>query len=183
MKSKYDLIQYLAELGYTKGAEIGVSEGYFSEKMFEAIPNLELYCVDSWERYRGNRFDKNQNEHDRKYQIAVDRLSKYPAKILRERSMNAVVTIPDKWLDFVYIDGNHAYDYVMEDIIGWNRKVRSGGMIIGDDYYHMEKGGVFEAVNDYTRYHNIKFNIIDPRPYGIKDRGYDEQPTYWWIKE
>ena len=134
MKSKYDLLKYLAELGYTKGAEIGVSEGYFSEKMFETIPNLELWCVDNWGQYRENKFGRSQEVNDRKYKIAVDRLSKYNAHIVRKMSMDAVGDLATDLLD------------------------------------------------DYTKYHQIKFNIIDPRPYGIKDRGYNEQPTYWWIK-
>ncbi|OGH18098.1 MAG: hypothetical protein A2868_03500 [Candidatus Levybacteria bacterium RIFCSPHIGHO2_01_FULL_40_15b] len=182
MKSKYDLLKYLAELGYTKGAEIGVSEGYFSEKMFETIPNLELWCVDNWGQYRENKFGRSQEVNDRKYKIAVDRLSKYNAHIVRKMSMDAVGDLANDLLDFVYIDANHSYDYVMQDLIEWTKKVRPGGMIIGDDYYPMKRGGVVQAVDDYTKYHQIKFNIIDPRPYGIKDRGYNEQPTYWWIK-
>lgn len=182
MKSKYDLLKYLAELGYAKGAEIGVSEGYFSEKMLETIPNLELWCVDNWRQYSENRFGKSQAENDRKYQITVDRLAKYGAHIIRETSMDAVKQFNDNSLDFVYIDANHGYDYVMQDLIEWTKKVRKGGMIIGDDYYPMKKAGVVQAVDDYTKYHQIKFNLIDPRPHGIKDRGYNEQPTYWWIK-
>lgn len=183
MKSKYDLLKHLAELGYTKGAEIGVSEGYFSEKMFEAIPGLELWCVDNWKFYRGNAFGKSQEENDKKYQITVDRLAKYNTHIMRMFSTDAVrLIVPGILFDFVYIDGNHAYDYVMEDIIGWSRKVRSGGMIILDDYYPMRKGGVLEACNDYTKYHGIDLQVIDPRPYGIKDRGFNEQPTAYWIK-
>ena len=182
LRSKYDLLKYLAQLGYKKGAEIGVSEGYFSEKMFEAIPDLELWCVDNWAFYRGNAFGKSQEENERKYLITVDRLKKYNAHIIRESSMDAVINFQDGQLDFVYIDANHGYDFVMEDLINWTRIVRRGGMIIGDDYYPMRKGGVVEAVNDYTKYHGIDFNIIDPRPYGIKDRGFNEQPTFWWIK-
>jgi hypothetical protein len=183
MKSKYELLNYLKELGYKKGAEIGVSSGYFSEKMFQAIPGLELWCVDSWRRYRGNRFDVIQPKHNIAYQNTVERLKPYKAHIIRKKSTEAMLDIVDSSLNFVYIDANHGYDYVMEDIIGWTRKVRVGGMIIGDDYYLMKKAGVVEAVNDYVKYHNINLKVIDPRPYKIIDRNMLEQPTYYWIKE
>lgn len=183
MKSKYDLLKYLAELGYTKGAEIGVAEGVFSEAMFKAIPNLELICIDNWKPYKGNRFSGSFARNEHHYRVACERLEKYNALIIRSKSMDALKLVADESLDFVYIDANHGYDYVMQDLIEWTKKVRKGGMIIGDDYYYMEKAGVLEAVNDYTKYHNIKFNIIDPRPYKIMDRGSYEQPTFWWIKE
>ena len=38
------------------------------------------------------------------------------------RSEEAVPTIQDESLDFVYIDGNHTFDDVMFDLILWSRK-------------------------------------------------------------
>jgi predicted O-methyltransferase YrrM len=45
----------------------------------------------------------------------------------------------DESLDFVFIDGNHAYEWVVQDIALWSKKVRKGGIIYGhdfDDYSH-----------------------------------------------
>ena len=41
-------------------------------------------------------------------------------------------------LDFVYIDANHSYDYVKEDIELWYPKVKSGGYLLGHDYIHID---------------------------------------------
>ena len=95
--------------------------------------------------------------------------------------MNAVKRIPDGSLDFVYIDSNHSYDYVMEDLINWSRKVRKGGIVSGDDYYNFGGAGVVGAVDDYTKAHGIKFELTDPYP-EIMDRGHHEKPSYWWVK-
>jgi predicted O-methyltransferase YrrM len=101
---------------------------------------------------------------------------------MRKMSMEAVEEFEKESLDFVFIDSNHSFDYVMEDLIEWSKRVRKGGIISGDDYFHFRKAGVIEAVDTYTRVHGIKFNLTDPYPDKIQDRGCQEQPVYWWVK-
>jgi hypothetical protein len=70
--------------------------------------------------------------------------------------MDAVRDIELESLDFVYIDGNHSFDYVMQDLIEWSKRVRRGGIVSGHDYYHFRNAGVVEAVDVYTHCHGIK---------------------------
>lgn len=182
MKSKYDLIKHFGELGFTTGAEIGVAEGYLSEAMFKVIPNLKLYCIDIWQPYRGNQWSGSSARNIHHFDVAKERLSKYNAVIIRKMSMDAIKDIPDGSLDFVYIDANHGFDYVMEDLIEWSKKVRIGGIVSGDDYYNFRKAGVIEAVNAYTKAHGITFDLTDPITDNIKDREGFEQPSYYWTK-
>lgn len=184
MKSKYDLIKHFAELGFRTGAEIGVAEGHFSEAMLKVIPDLHLYCVDAWTVYKGNRWagSEERNEHHRK--TTIERLKPYPnATIVDMFSMDAIHNTGDFPLDFVYIDGNHSFDYVMQDLIEWSKRVRKGGIISGDDYYSFKGAGVVDAVNAYTKAHRIEFNLTDPLTDKIQDRGSQEQPSFWWIKQ
>lgn len=182
MKSKYDLIKHFEELGYSEGAEIGVAEGYLSVAMFKAIPNLHLYCIDNWAPYKGNAWSGSIERNEHHFNHASKILSHYNATIIRKMSMDAVKNFQDNSLDFVYIDGNHSFDYVMEDLIEWTKKVKVGGIVSGDDYYHFRKAGVIEAVDAYTHAHGIKFNLTDPYTNKILDRGSQEQPSYWWMK-
>lgn len=182
MKSRYELIKYFRKLGLTKGAEIGVAGGYFSEIMFKTIPNLHLYCVDAWTPYRGNLWSGSKLRNVNHFKTASKILSKYNSTIIREMSMDAVKKIKDNSLDFVYIDANHSFDYVMQDLIEWSKKVRLGGVISGDDYYHFRKAGVIGAVDAYTKAHGITFNLTDPIPEKVKNQGVLEQPNFWWIK-
>lgn len=187
MKSKYDLIKHFNELGFKRGAEIGVAEGVFSEVMCQTIPDLELYCVDIWYPYRGNRWSGSTERNEHHFKAATERLAKYNTHIIRAMSMEATKFIKDGSLDFVFIDANHAFDYVMQDLIEWSKKVRLGGIVSGDDYYqfkkdHQDFGGVVGAVDAYTKAHGIKFELTDPYLDKIKDRGCQEQPVYWWIK-
>ena len=183
MKSKYDLLKHFGELGFTTGAEIGVAQGYFSKAMFESIPNLKLYCVDVWKPYRGNRWVPWNSRSDQYYEIAKKTLEPYNATIIRKMSMDALNDVPDNSLDFVFIDANHAFDYVMLDLIYWTKKVRIGGIVSGDDYFHFKKAGVVEAVDAYTKAHGIKFELTDPLTDKIRDRNSQEQPVFYWTKE
>jgi len=182
MKSKYELIQHFADLEFTVGAEIGVAQGYLSESMFKTIPNLKLYCVDSWMAYKENRWGGSVERNKHHFKVTKERLSKYNAKIINEYSMVAVEEVPQESLDFVYIDACHAFDYVMQDLIEWSKRVRKGGIISGDDYYKFKGAGVIEAVDAYCEAHGITPSFTDPYTDKIQDRGSQEQPSFYWVK-
>jgi len=50
--------------------------------------------------------------------------------------MDAVKDFEDDSIDFVYIDGNHSFKYVAEDICEWVKKVKVGGFVCGHDYIY-----------------------------------------------
>lgn len=139
------------ELGYTKGAEIGVRTGEYSEVLLKANPELSMLCVDPWAPY--NR--TSQERQNRYLRMCQKRLAPYKAEIIKATSMEAVKGVTDGSLDFVYIDGMHDFRHVMEDLINWNDKVRPGGMICGHDFYNFYQGGVIIAVEAFTRANNI----------------------------
>lgn len=162
------LAELYGELNFNKGAEIGVRRGRYSEILCKNNPNLELYCVDSWDAY-DNKYP--QPKQNRIFRYAVDKLSKYNTKIIRKSSMDALSDVEDNELDFVFIDANHRFDYVMMDLILWAHKVRSGGIISAHDFYHGEVG-VLKAIESYVHCHNIV-------PwYATKEL----QPTAYWVK-
>lgn len=138
-------------LGFKRGAEIGVRKGDFSLVFCKRIPDLELLCVDIWDAYYHFSADSGA-EH---YEIAKERLGKYNATLIKKPGQVAALDVEDESLDFVYIDADHRFDYVMEDIITWSRKVRPGGIVSGHDYWRFRNGGVVPAVDTYTHEHRI----------------------------
>ena len=58
--------------------------------------------------------------------------------MIRCLSKNAVKLFKDESLDFVYIDANHAYDFVKEDLEMWWPKIKKGGYICGHDYIDID---------------------------------------------
>lgn len=180
MKNRIELAKHFNTLGFKKGAEVGVANGYFSEELCKAIPELELCCIDPWHKYKDNQRGGGQEQHDNNFQIAQERLTGYNVKFIKSYSMDAVIEFEDESLDFVYIDGHHDFDYVMEDIINWTKKVRKGGIVAGHDYYHFNNSGVIEAVNAYTQIHKFELQLTQRNNDTYKD---NRPPSWWFIKK
>lgn len=149
---RHDLSKLLAEFGLTKGVEVGVADGIHALDLCQTIPGIDFIGVDPYMKYH---WKHSAEEHERCFQEATEKLRPFSAKIIRATSMDAVRTIPDGSLDWVYIDGNHEFDFAMQDLIEWSKKVRTGGMVSGHDYYRFRGAGVVEAVDAYTHAHQI----------------------------
>lgn len=168
--SRKRLVEKFVGFGFKKGAEVGVFKGRFSEYMFQVIPGLELIGVDP---YASDTDEKYKEMGDGRYKHAKERLSEYNCQIIRKTSMDAVRDVPEESLDFVYIDADHRFDFVMQDIIEWSKKVRMGGIVAGHDYYRFKRGGVIPAVDIYTQQHKIyKWFLTD-----------EKAPTWFWLKD
>jgi len=128
-----DLPEFFKEMGYKVGAEIGVDRGIFSEIIGKS--GLKLYCIDPWtDYYNYQRSTIDQVGLDKMHDAVKKRLAPYDCTLIRKTSMEALEDFKDESLDFVYIDGNHNFRYVSEDIWEWYRKVKKGGVISGHDY-------------------------------------------------
>ncbi len=160
-----DLANLLRELKFKTGVEIGVERGLYSEILCKANLQMIFYGVDPWESLDNIKADSkkrrtenhaSQDRCDKYHEEARNRLIAYPKyHILREYSVDAVKKFDDESLDFVYIDANHQYPFVKDDINWWNEKVKRNGIIAGHDYYNsatndQRKVRVKKAVNDYV---------------------------------
>ena len=136
---RYDMAGMFKELGYKVGAEIGVYKGEYSEILCVQNPNLKLYCIDPWTVYetKENEFySQNQEALDSFYEETKQRLAPYNCEIIKKTSMEAVEDFAPNSLDFVYIDANHDFDHVTEDLREWAKIVRTDGIVSGHDYGH-----------------------------------------------
>ena len=167
--TRNDLAKIMGESGFKTGAEIEVCEGLYSEILCSSIPDLKLLCVDPWCAYD----NISANFAKKRYDDAIERLGKYNVEFIKKTSMEAVKDVPNESLDFVYIDGNHDFNYVVMDIIEWGKRIKKGGIIAGHDYYHFFRAGVVTAVDAYTRAHNIY-------PWYLTR---EREPSWFWIKQ
>jgi len=148
--SRDDLPQFFVEMGFKVGAEIGVYKGEFSEKLCNA--GLTLYAIDPWEK------QESRYEHTKEVLASLPNCT-----IIRKTSMEAVDSFKDGSLDFVYIDANHEFRYIAEDLAEWSKKVRKGGIVSGDDYFYHKSG-------THTDYWHVAF-VLDAYTgaYGIRN--------------
>jgi len=159
---RFDFYNDFRELGFLEGAEIGVHQATNARVMFDTIPNLKLHCVDCWKPVEGRTRNKQRRYYRKAKQVLEPEINNGQAHIIRKWSLDAAKDFERESLDFVYIDANHNYDFVMQDIIQWSRKVRLGGIISGHDYHHIRPHcGVVEAVKNYTSFHHLNYYYLD----------------------
>jgi hypothetical protein len=151
-------------------AEVGVWKGEFSERIYRVTQPREFHMIDPWAPYRCKGKFREAPEMDALYQGVKARLGNRPGvKIHRDTSETGLTKFPDNHFDWVYIDGNHYYEFVLKDLELAFRKVKPGGFITGDDYdwgYAAEPFPfpVRKAVTDFmaaTSMADIQLSLID----------------------
>ena len=173
-----ELPEFFKEMGYTVGAEVGVYKGEYTELFCKQ--GLKMYGIDPWHSYNGaGRTQQLQERQDFIYGHASRLLSKYnDCTLIRKTSMDAVNNFKDNSLDFVYIDGDHSFSHVANDIQAWAYKVRKGGIVSGHDYFNNYRYGVVRAVDAYTYAHNITKWYVTGGALAM-----DRHPSYFWVKK
>lgn len=150
----------LAKLFHGVGVEIGVAEGWYSNKIMELGQVEEMYGIDPYLPHQGYRDYTRETTYDKLQATAHARLDKYPNYyFIKDFSVKASKRFENNSLDFVYIDGDHSYEAVLQDIITWITKVKPGGILAGDDYMRSSRDkrfyDVIRAVDDYVAHNNI----------------------------
>lgn len=188
--NREDLAKLFGELGYQVGAEIGVHKGSYSELLCQVNPNLHLYSIDPWSTNAYTEIvhgiDEDQKKFEGYYQTAKENLAKYNCDIVRKDSLTAAKYFPDDSLDFVYIDANHEFMNVAQDIYTWSKKVRPGGIVSGHDYAYFPKrkhNHVKYVVEAYTRAQGIVPHFVAGAD-ATDIPGYkrDKIRSWFWVK-
>lgn len=132
--SRNELPLFFKELEFKTGAEIGVYKGQFTEKFCEQ--GIKMYAIDNWAvyQYEGKTYH-TQERQDILFEKTKKRLSRYKdCVVIRKNSVDAAIDFERGSLDFVYLDSDHAFRGIADDIFEWYGRVRSGGIVSGHDY-------------------------------------------------
>jgi hypothetical protein len=146
-------------------AEIGVHEGDFSEEILRSVKPVRLHLIDPWEyqetaaykdAWYGGRASEGQLTMDRRFRSVQRRFSKNIGAgqlvLHRGYSRHVAAEFSDGYFDWIYIDGNHLFEYVKRDLESYYAKIKPGGYIAGDDYGSTGwwDNGVQKAVDDFV---------------------------------
>jgi len=180
-----DLGVLFKELEFTVGVEIGTQEGIYAKVLCNSHPELKLYCVDPYEQYMEyNDVSEEKLQYLKKQ--AKNYLAECNVEFIYKFSSNAVLDFEDSSLDFVYIDGNHRFEYVVEDISKWGKKIRVGGILSGHDYFKnslpFKKTSVYEAVHGYTKAYRIRPWFVIGRQDMLSGEKRDKPRSWMWVK-
>jgi len=151
------------------GVEIGTDRGLNALNILENLDIKKLYLIDPYTIYRNltnigcNITEEQCIEIEKE---AHDRLEKYKDKIvwIKDLSENVADKIPND-LDFVYIDGNHRYEYTKSDLELYYPKVKDGGLVGCHDYDYSDTA---KAINEF--FENLGIRLNSARCFDNSDR-------------
>ena len=169
--NRHEMIKYYCDkISNPKIVEIGVFKGDFLEYLLKECNIGSIDCVDLFEGITcsgdvdGNNviyYDvgKSYLELSEKYKDVLK------VRIHKSNSITFLQNQEDNKYDIIYIDGDHSYNGVKNDLINAYNKIQNGGYIMGHDYeMNMKKAknfydfGVKKAVDEFCI--NYKQTII-----------------------
>lgn len=119
--------------------EIGSYCGASASIIADQFKNSIINCVDPWSPYTEDcsiidlvKQEKELIEAENLFDTVVSNHSNIRKN--KTSSLEYVKNVEDNSIDFIYIDGNHQYSSVKEDILSWLPKIKKGGIISGHDY-------------------------------------------------
>ena len=137
------LRKFVEERNWKKGAELGVWKGKTYKYLLTHCPDLTLIGVDLYQPQPGSNGPEtwvagengHEWDHERYYKEITDfqELIGNRAQFIRATTKQASLQVEDESLDFVFIDADHSYEAVKQDIDLWEKKVKPGGCVLGHD--------------------------------------------------
>jgi len=150
------------------GAEVGAWAGVTSNVFLHAFPEMQLHAIDPWEdgdpenttarRTTKERLQEVHEEFNINTAWAKDRLIVHCML-----SLDGAAAVPDGELDFVFVDGDHRYQPVKDDLNAWWPKLRDGGLLIGHDYRkdRFDRFGVVQATDEFVAERNLTMQMVN----------------------
>lgn len=155
--------------------EIGSFYGHSGSVMSSAFENKKIICIDIFNNSYFKSLDLKEDswtcppEYYRP--IAENNIKKFnknnelhfiEGKSTDEETLTELNNILGKdKIDLLFIDGDHRYEYVMNDFEKYFPLITSGGLIVFDDYFQKwNKDTVQKAVKDICLKYKSQINVI-----------------------
>jgi len=162
-----ELLSIYKELRPAKVLEIGSLTGRsLRHFMYYADTGATVVSIDLPVRDFCGPYDWRVKEQEHNYSVEWPKWAKenkiklYLIKGMSQNIKNLeTLKSITKDLDFLFIDGNHFYDFVKKDLEMYGPLVKKGGIIAMHDIGYAEEGGVYklwqEVKNQYSDYKEI----------------------------
>lgn len=152
--------------------EVGVQKGKNAQRIYNGIKPKELILIDPWKNFpreeysdRANKPQKTMDKYFEETQIRLKKgIDNKVITIYRNRSDDILPTFKN-YFDFMYIDGNHGFDFVLKDLkmclhsIKKDKNKNPIGYICGHDFISKKHKGVTKAVISFLK-ENPNLSVI-----------------------
>lgn len=137
----------IVEVGSWKGKSIS----YLAVEVINSKKNIKCFAVDTW---LGSGYEAGHNndpyvQSGKLYDLFLENIEPVKSVItpIRKDSVSASTLFENGSLHCVFIDADHKYECVKQDIEAWLPKIKKGGIISGHDY-GSDGGPVHAAVHE-----------------------------------
>jgi len=124
------------------GVWLGRSVCFLAEVLKDMKKDVLIFAVDTWEgsdEKEHKEYIESVGGKDKFYEEFLSNMKAAGVasfvKPVRKPSLDAAKDFTDGVATFIFIDAEHHYQNVYNDIEAWKPKVKSGGMIAGHDHY------------------------------------------------
>ena len=156
-QSYYDRIAKMVQhpTNFTRFLELGTYKGnsicYLADKIsdYGDLDEIEIYTIDTFNpTSTSSNTWKQESDLKEMCYSNIEKLGMTDIIDVMEGTGHQWVTLfEDEYFDFVFIDADHKYESVKQDIDDWYPKVRVGGILAGHDYAQTQHG-IRKAVDD-----------------------------------
>lgn len=149
---------------YPKCVEIGVHRGDFSQMILDWLWPINLLLVDpfqiGYERYDDGNNVRYSTETD--YYYVKNRFEQLMFVVVyRYDSTMARLNYQKGYFDFIYIDADHRYESVKQDLQMWSELLSENSLLCGHDYGNEVFTGVKKAVDEFLIENNFEMIILN----------------------
>ena len=164
--SREDVLQWLPKGGVI--AEVGVAYGHFSALLMEQLQPDKFIAIDSFaftagtEPWNQTTLKDSRMSHLAYYQSRFQQqIEKGLLEIRAGLSWEMLSKLPDKSIDYLYLDAGHSYIEVTKDIEQVSRIIKDTGIIQFNDYtlfdsFAFVPYGVPKAVHEFMLRENYE---------------------------
>ena len=134
---------HFVEVGTWKGK----SAAYMGVEIINSGKSIKFDCIDPFVPI-GDEIPEHKISHEQLKNDFITNMKPLEGRYTLYTTGSPEVTklYKDGTLDFVFIDGSHKYEDVVEDIKAWLPKIKKGGILAGHDY--IDFPDVARAVHD-----------------------------------
>ncbi|MDY7013905.1 MAG: class I SAM-dependent methyltransferase [Cyanobacteriota bacterium] len=161
IENRYKMLERMPQNGIC--AEIGIMHCEFSERILEIAKPKKLHLVD---------IDPNAaNTARRKFAREIE---SGQVEVHLGNSPDIIKSWPARYLDWIYIDGDHSYSGAKRDLEAAHQKLKPQGVMAINDYIYFSpsdfsKYGVVEAVNEFCLKYDYELILL-----ALQERTYND---------
>lgn len=143
-------------------AELGVFIGSYSKTIIDIVEPSKVYLVDIFGKGNAHSSGIHVNDLSLYYDVLrKEYLKNEKVEVLKSSTNDFLNGLQKNYLDAVYIDADHTYEAVKQDLENSYPKIKNNGYIMGHDFDRPE---IQKAVKEFCYKYGQRIFLVTDEP-------------------